>query len=214
MHFIVIDCFVKEELFVDCFSSGFRDDHSLMPSFEARTRMRLKDIPVSVAVVANAVRSLSVRISTAPNVLPSFILKRISDGVFVLHLLLFRLSLKTHSTFLPWKTTVITPLLQKLPFNEVFTHRPISIISSICKVMEIIIRDPLYKHYVRNNLFSPKEFSSLKRKSIVSHLLIRCNARLLALNDPTQIDVLYIIYDNAFRYSQHPCGIIRQVLQG
>ena len=61
--------------------------------------------------------------------------------------------------------------LQKGRKDEVNNYRPVSLTCILCKVMESIVRDKVMEHFVKNKLFTNKQFGFLKGRSTVSQLL-------------------------------------------
>ena len=65
----------------------------------------------------------------------------------------------------------IAPIYKKGRKDEVNNYRPVSLTCILCKVMESIARDKIMEHFVKNKLFTNKQFGFLKGRSTVTHLL-------------------------------------------
>jgi len=52
---------------------------------------------------------------------------------------------------------------------EVSNYRPVSLTNVVCKVMESIIRDHVMKHFLKNDLFSIRQYGFLKGTVITHH---------------------------------------------
>ena len=65
-----------------------------------------------------------------------------------------------------WKLGTIIPLLKpNKPPNEAGSYRPVSLTSTICKIMEAIITNRLTAYLESNNLLAPTQ-SGCRKKSI------------------------------------------------
>lgn len=70
-----------------------------------------------------------------------------------------------------WKIARVISLFKKSPLYETFNHIPISLASLAYKAMDVIVREPLYDHFVRNILSGSNLFGFLKRSPTVVELL-------------------------------------------
>lgn len=166
-----------------------------MPSSEPRTTSALEDLSNDDAIVVNVILSRSNKMFSSPDGPPIFALKQISDDVCYPFLLLFISSLKTFSVPCPLKTTIVTSLRPHA--TEISNYRPNSLLSSMCKVVELVVWGSLCSHFIRNDLISSHQFDFFK-KSAAFQVLSRCNDWILALSDRTPIDILYVDYARAF----------------
>ena len=72
---------------------------------------------------------------------------------------------------LDWKIARVTPLHKKGPRNLLDNYRPISILSTISKVLEKILYEQFYDYLSTNNLFSKHQFGFRHFHSTMSTLL-------------------------------------------
>ena len=102
--------------------------------------------------------------------------------------------------FIPreWKVAKIVPILKKGNPLKVNNYRPISLTSTISKVMERIINDHIFSHLSTNNLIGRHQFGFQKQCSAITPLIDCYNYWLSAINDGSSVDVIYLDYAKAF----------------
>ena len=69
-----------------------------------------------------------------------------------------------------WKFANTVPIYKKGNKAEVSNYRPVSLTNVVCKVMESIIRDHVMEHFLKNDLFSNRQYGFLKGRSTVLQL--------------------------------------------
>ena len=62
------------------------------------------------------------------------------------------------------KTTIITPIFKKAAKNTVENYRPISLTSTLSKILETILKRRLEKHILENNIINKHQYA-FQRKS-------------------------------------------------
>ena len=70
-----------------------------------------------------------------------------------------------------WKEANIIPLLKKGSRNKSVNHRPVSLSSVICKLIETIIRDHMTDFLIKHKLINPSQHGFLNAKSCLTNLL-------------------------------------------
>ena len=90
------------------------------------------------------------------------------------------------------KTAKIVPTLKKGSPLKASNFRPISLTSTVSKVMERIITDQLISYLSDNNLLSSQQFGFQKNSSTIMHLLDCYNDWSAAQNYGNNVDVIYL----------------------
>ena len=70
-----------------------------------------------------------------------------------------------------WKISKVTPIYKKGPKHDMNNYRPISVISTIAKVMEKIAHNQLYLYLRNENILSPSQHGFRQEHSTVTALL-------------------------------------------
>jgi hypothetical protein len=130
--------------------------------------------------------------------LPTILIKKLSLELSQFLKILFQRSL--NCTFIPddWKISIISPVPKISNPTKPVDYRPISLTSSICRVMESLILDKLVEYCEAQNLFSSNQHGFLKKKSTVTCLYECLDCWSLGFEKGYAIDVLYIDISKAF----------------
>ena len=97
-----------------------------------------------------------------------------------------------------WKVANIVPILKKGNPLNVNNYRPISLTSTISKVMERIINDHILSYLSTNNLIGRHQFGFQKQCSTITQLIDCYSDWSSAINDGSSVDVIYLDYAKAF----------------
>ena len=105
-----------------------------------------------------------------------------------------------HFAILPdeWKSACILPLFKKVDPSIVGNYRPISLTSTLCKVMETIIKDNLLSHDISNNIINHYQHGFILGRSTCSQLLETQYDWCSGLDEGGIYDVIMIDFRNAF----------------
>ena len=117
-----------------------RDDGNL-PHFEKRTDEIFDKIELTDDVVLRAIKSFPGKISSGPDGIPSFLLKKLASSV--LEPLKFILDKSLQSGNLPkqWLVAKVVPIYKKKGSNsDPINYRPVSLTSVACKILTALIQ--------------------------------------------------------------------------
>ena len=108
------------------------------------------DVDFSQAVVYKALKNSKRTLSSGPDDISSIFWAKLAAVLALPISIIF--SASYHFTILPdeWKSARIMPLFKKGDPSLVGNFRPISLTSTLCKVMETIIKDNLLNHAISN----------------------------------------------------------------
>jgi hypothetical protein len=119
-----------------------------------------------------AINGLSNSMSQGPDLISSKFLKQIVFSISLPLTLLFQKSLNSGCLPALWKSAYVIPLYKgKGSKFDILNYRPISLTSSICKVMEKIVRKKLVEHCSVNNIISVHQHGFMSNHSTVTNLL-------------------------------------------
>ena len=81
--------------------------------------------------------------------------------------------LTLHSCLLLGKKLLVPPFIRNKDCIIVTNYQPISLTSSIVKIMESIIQDKIQEHMITNNLFTPNQYGfTVENLVLLSCLLL------------------------------------------
>jgi len=111
---------------------------------------------------------------------------------------LFETSYKLGQLPADWKIGNITAIFKKGNKSDPSNYRPISLTSTVCKVMESIIRDHVMQFFFQNKYFSKNQFGFIKGRSTALQLLCIVDELTTQLDSGGQVDVIYTDFAKAF----------------
>lgn len=156
---------------------------------------------ISSDQVAEAIRRLPSKRSFGPDLIPVYIIRGCGDLLLVPLVHLFNLSLSSKCFPDCWKVTKITPLHKKNARFEVSNFRPVSILSSVAKVFEIILHNHIFAHM--KPYINPNQHGFMPSRSITTNLANFVNFTSSCLDNNLQVDTVYTDLSKAFDKVNH-----------
>jgi len=142
----------KAEVLSDYFSTVFLPPGNKKIVNVCNSLSKLSNIEVNPQEIYNILRNLPNKCNTSPDQIPNIILKKCASGLAYPLTLLFNYSIANGMVPQLWKMSIIQPLYKKGSPNEPQNYRPISLTSSISKVLEKILHNKLYTFFKINNI--------------------------------------------------------------
>jgi hypothetical protein len=112
-------------------------------------------------------------------------------------------SLKTGEVPREWKEANVTPLFKKGSRLERSNYRPVSLTSTICKILESIIRDKVMKYLQLNKLIVPSQHGFVPNKACVTNLLETLDIITDSINKGYSVDLVLLDFAKAFDKVSH-----------
>ena len=163
----------------------------------------LIDIIVTPQMIEKKIKKLSKYKTPGPDGIPARILKILSDELIDHLATIFNDSLNSGSLPLDWKIANVTPIFKKgqpdLPSN----YRPISLTSTVGKLLESIITDAIVKHLETNNLFFDTQHGFRKNRSCLTNLLEFFHVIYNVFDEHKAVDLVYLDFQKAFDKVPH-----------
>ena len=158
-------------LFAKHFQSVYRPASLLNGSQHSTDdNMLMSNVTLYKNKVLLVLRSIDCNKGAGPDMLPPMLLAKCADVLVTPILSLFNQSLTTGIFPEAWKRSFITPIFKSGHRNNVLNYRPISIISSMPKILDCLIADKLSTAV--SNLIIPEKHGFRSRKSTLSNLII------------------------------------------
>ncbi len=117
--------------------------------------------------------------------------------------IIFNTSLRTGTIPQDWRDANITPLYKKGSRMNPNNYRPVSLTSQVCKVMERLILDILWKHINKEKLISCQQHGFQKNCSCVTQLLECMHDWLECIDEGGGVDAVYLDFAKAFDTVPH-----------
>ena len=201
----------KSELFNNYFCSVFtREDSLSLPSFSVSgTIPPIDTISISLDAIHQKLSNINVSKSPGPDGWPPAVLKGIADSISLPLFLIFTKSLEHGVVPSSWKRGYVTPIFKKGARNLPQNYRPITLTSTVGKILESLVRDALLDHFDRNSLLSDTQHGFIPGRSCVSQLLTVMEDWTSAIQHGSHSDVIYLDFSKAFDTVPHKRLIIK-----
>jgi len=209
--FSPISCLEQNNIFIfedeakcNLFASVFARSFSNLPTFDppeltpCKFINALDDIEFSLLDIDNILKNLPNNNCCAEDGISYTLLKACHSSITPFLSDIFRLSLDTGILPQSWKVSYITPVFKKGDKNNAENYRPISITSTICRVLERIILNSLLIHLEENNIISESQFGFLKKRSTTTQLIFTFSHWYRAVLESKNVDCAYIDLKHAF----------------
>ena len=195
----------KAETLNQFFASVFTvEDMSNVPSFQDRAFLTILDnITFTQDMVRECLSKLDHSKSPGPDGVHNRVLKELADILAQPVADLFNESMDSGVVPASWRTANVTPIFKKGDKRNPGNYRPVSLTSTLGKLMEKIVRDEVNKHMTSNKLYSPHQHGFKKGKSCGTQLLEVSEDWTSLLDDDNSIDCIYLDYKKAFDSVPH-----------
>ena len=117
--------------------------------------------------------------------------------------IIFNKSLQTGDVPAAWREANVSPLYKKGDKTNPLNYRPVSLTSTVGKVLETIIRDELVKHATENTIIKIQQHGFMKKKSTLTNLLEYLEVLTKAKNLRVPVDINYLDCKKAFDTVPH-----------
>jgi hypothetical protein len=195
---LITDPLIIAESLNKYFASVYTHDDGILPAFTSATTSEINICLFSQAAVFNVLKHLKSSSSYGHDGIPNCLLKHMRVHLAWPLAMLFERSMSFNYVPNVWKVAKIVPILKKGNPLKVCNYRPISLTSTISKVMERIINDHITSHLSTHNLIGLHQFGFRKHCSTITQL-IQCHSDWTsAINDGSSVDVIYLDYAKAF----------------
>lgn len=191
--------------FADFFKSVFIDDADVTCSkFTVMTRFC--DNLITRDEIMYAINKIKGNRAIGPDGIPAYILKGCSEYLLIPLKFLFNLILKTSIYPDKWKLSKVIPVYKSGSRQNICNYRPISIVCAISKIFEVVIFERLYNEISGKLTLSQHGF--LPKKSTFTNLITFSQYIHDAINNKSQVDVIYTDMEKAFDRVRH-CVILK-----
>jgi len=201
----------KAQLLNNYFCSVFtnEDSHSL-PSFEIPcTIFPIDTIEISWASVFHKLSNINTSKSPGPDGWPPIVLKETADSISLPLFLIFNKSLECGLVPSSWKRGCVTPIFKKGSHKSPKNYRPITLTSTVGKILESLVRDSLLDHLNQNSLLNNTQHGFVPKRSCISQLLSVMEDWTSAIQHGFHSDVIYLDFSKAFDTVPHKRLILK-----
>ena len=194
----------KSNCFNKFFESVFTVDNGTVPQLP-NSENDLCDIHFNEFSVLHALSSINTNASMGPDSIPSLVLNNYRDQLCQPLSTIFNVSFQQSRVPDLWSVAHVVPIFKgKGEKSNCKNYRPVSLTSSVCKVMETIIKNEIFDHVGRFGLLTRHQHGFRSKFSTISQLLECLNDWTSVLDNNKQTDVAYLDFAKAFDSVSHP----------
>ncbi|BHF76590.1 hypothetical protein SprV_0501968900 [Sparganum proliferum] len=178
-----------------------RFDPSALQHFED-TRI-METVQFTEGMILTELQRLKESKSPGPDEIPAKILKELAGELAKPLAKLFHTSFETGYLPSDWKSAWITPLYKGGSRVSANNHRPVSLTSICCKIMEKITKQQVMQFLEQNHLLSNSQHGFCKSRSSVTNLLYCLEHWTRAADRGDMVHDIYVDFKKAFDSVPH-----------
>ena len=148
--------------------------------------------------VESTLRALKTGKAAGPDSVNNIILKELAQPLSSPMSDLFNYSLASGKVPASWKQANVTPIFKKDNPSDVTNYRPISLLSTIGKVLEKIIHKYLYNYFHENHVITTLQSGFVPGDSTVNQLAALYNTFCKALDEGKEVRAIFCDISKAF----------------
>ena len=192
---------ILNSFFVSVFT---KEDISNIPVLTERpVQNTLEDVSFDVSKIFKLLEKLKVDKSPGPDGIHNRVLFEINNQIGKVLLILFQKSFQSDQLPKEWKEANIVPIYKKGKKSDPNNYRPVSLTSTVSKIMKTILRDEIVSHLEGNNLISPDQHGFRSGRSYITQLMESIHDWVDSLERKQPVDVVYLDYKKAFDSIPH-----------
>ena len=188
----------KVEIFSRQYCKMFTESDNKSPKFEKKSEKVLQNTKFEAYEICRVLEKLPNKLSTTPDNLPAYFLKRVAVPLAVPLSQIFKESYETGQLPTLWKEAIIVPVFKKGEKSKAENYRPVALTSVICKTMETMIKNHMMSYLFRNKLIAAEQHGFVPGKSTTTQLLECTTEWSVSKEQGHQTDVIYTDYSKAY----------------
>ena len=170
----------------------------------------LQSLRITSDEVKSTLLSLPTGKASGPDLISNKILKELAQPLSSPLQDLFNFSLNKGKVPSIWKQAYVTPILKKDDPSEVSNYRPISLLSTVGKVLENIVHKRIFNFFQENHVITALQSGFVPRDSTVNQLTDLYNTFCQALDEGKEVRAIFCDISKAFDRIWHK-GLLYKV---
>ena len=187
----ILNTFFTEQTLLD-------ESQATLPQTVTNTTYKLDSIIVTPEEVRDTLKSLPTGKAAGPDLINNRLLKELAQPLALPLSDLFNFSLSSRSVPHIWKQANVTPVHKKNDPSDVSNNRPISLLSTVSKVLEKIVHKYLFNFFRDNNVITPFQSGFVPGDSTVNQLIDIYNTFCKALDEGKEVRAIFCDISKAF----------------
>ena len=178
--------------------SSLNDDGKILPQVIKINANDLSVIMTSPDEVKSILETLKIGKASGPDYINNYVLKMCAAELSEPLSKLFNYSLSQSKVPKIWKEANVTPVFKKDDPSDYSNYRPISLLSTVGKVLERIIHKHTYNFFIANNVISSLQSGFVMGDSTVNQLADIYNTFCRALDNGLEVRAIFCDISKAF----------------
>ena len=179
------------------------EDESQIPLPPPKTKVYIENIDINEHTVLSQLEKLNTSKSPGPDSIHSKVLKETKDSIKIPLTIIYQKSMKESKLPSQWKEAHITPIHKKGNRSNTNNYRSVSLTSICCKILERIIREPLFEHLEKNGLLTKDQHGFRNKRSCITQLLEVMEIWINIFDQGVTWDTIYMDFAKAFDRVPH-----------
>ena len=195
----------KAEAMANYFSQVFTQEssHSTALALDLSVEYIIDSVDIDEDIVLHSLEKLDAGKSMGPDDLHPRLLKELSAHVAGPLTTIFKLSLLHGVLPRDWKDAIVTPIHKGGPRYCPSNYRPISLTSTLIKILERLIKKAIMAYLENSNLLSRAQHGFRSNLSCLSNLLTARESWIKSRDNRKLVDVVFIDFSKAFDKVPH-----------
>lgn len=195
------------ELFLNFFSSVYEpsdpNNTFIDPSClgHSNNADMISNIHFSMDAIVSALKSLDVTKGAGPDGIPPIFFKLTRDTICLPLYVLFNQSISEGKLPSIWKSANVVPVHKSGSRHDVQNYRPISLLSTLPKVLERLVHDAIYP--TLHPIIIPEQHGFVKKRSTLTNLVTYSTFLFECMDNRKQVDSVYTDFCKAFDKVDH-----------
>ena len=200
---IVTDDKIQAQMLNDYYGSVFEMEQLPLPILPPINGPVLQSLEIYECTVKDEIQKLKRHSSPGPDGIANVVLLEACEELVRPLTILFRMSLQQSTVPDDWRIANVTPVHKAGNKKDVSNYRPISLTSTVSKILESIVKSAIMAHLLSNNLIRSSQHGFMAKKSCLTNLLHCMEEITKILDDGDVADVLYLDFAKAFDKVPH-----------
>ena len=150
---------------------------------------------------AQAIKKIKANLTSGSDNIPAFLLKDCASYFKEPLLYIYNLCMSTSTYPMAWKMSKVIPVFKSGDSALVTNYRPISLLCNFAKILEILLSNHILQHM--SKYLSTCQHGFTNGRSTVTNLVQFTSNISYALNNRSQVDVIYLDFTKAFDKVPH-----------
>ena len=193
----------KANVLSDYFRSVFTDEPSSVPTMSEEKLPSITPLAFNTNGILKLLDGLNASKASGPDNIPVRILKECAVQIAPFLQALFTQSLQTGELPVDWQTAFITPLFKKGDRSQPSNHRPVSLTSVCCKIMEHCIFSHIMSHCENHTILTDVQHGFRRKRSCESQLIETVDDLAFNIDQGLQTDIVVLDFRKAFDTVPH-----------